>query len=205
RVTGSSMPHVVKPIRSIMLDSREAYVSYTMPLGLHHLIGGDHYAPMPENTDPRRSDWSATTYHRADAGGIGYDRTPAGSNGVGQYRSPLREQWADPATTPTSLLPRFHPLSWDWKLPSGRTLWNALVAEYTRGAEVAGSFPERWRALQGWVDPERHAAVAAKLQRQAADAAAWRDKCLRYFEGFSRRPLALPSPSPAPASESPAP
>ena len=22
-----------------------------MPLGLHHLIGGDHYAPMPENTD----------------------------------------------------------------------------------------------------------------------------------------------------------
>ena len=50
---------------------------YTMPLGLHHLIGGDHYAPMPENTDPRRADWSATYYHRADASGIGYDRTRA--------------------------------------------------------------------------------------------------------------------------------
>ena len=61
-----------------MLDSREAYVHYTMPLGLHHLIGGDHYAPMPENTDPRRADWSATYYHRADAAGIGYDRTRAG-------------------------------------------------------------------------------------------------------------------------------
>ena len=59
----------------MMLGSREAFVRYTMPLGLHHLIGGDHYAPMPENTDPRRADWSALYYHRADAGGIGFDRT----------------------------------------------------------------------------------------------------------------------------------
>src|SRR5438445_7117416 len=153
RMTWSATPDVVKTIRSIMLDSREAFVSYTMPLGLHHLIGGDHYAPMPENTDPRRSDWSATTYHHADAAGIGYDRTPAGSNAVGQYRSPLREQWADPATTPESLLLWFHRLSWDWKLRSGRTLWQALVAQYVRGAEVARSFEERWQALSGWVDP----------------------------------------------------
>ena len=200
RMTWSATPDVVKTIRSIMLDSREAFVSYTMPLGLHHLIGGDHYAPMPENTDPRRSDWSATTYHHADAAGIGYDRTPAGSNAVGQYRSPLREQWADPATTPENLLLWFHRLSWDWKLRSGRTLWQALVAQYVRGAEVARSFEERWQALSGWVDPERHAAVLTKLQRQAQDAAAWRDKCLRYFQGFSQRPLMLPAPTQAPVS-----
>ena len=42
--------------RSLMLDSHQTYVDYTMPLGLHHLIGGDHYAPMPENPDPRRAD-----------------------------------------------------------------------------------------------------------------------------------------------------
>ena len=75
---------------------------YTMPLGLHHLIGGDHYAPMPENADPRRADWSAIYYHRADASGIGFDRTPRGSDAVDQYRSPLREQWGDPATCPRS-------------------------------------------------------------------------------------------------------
>src|SRR4029450_8483329 len=39
-------------IKSLMLESHETYVDYTMPLGLHHLIGGDHYAPMPENPDP---------------------------------------------------------------------------------------------------------------------------------------------------------
>ena len=32
-------------------------------------------------------------------------------------------------------------------------------------------------------------AVLAKLHRQAEDAAAWRDKCLRYFQTFSKRPL----------------
>ena len=61
----------------MLLDSHETYVDYTMPLGLHHLIGGDHYAPMPENPDPRRADWSAIYYHRADRDGIGFDRTRA--------------------------------------------------------------------------------------------------------------------------------
>ena len=54
RMTWGQAPDVVATIRGIMLDSHEAFVDYTMPLGLHHLIGGDHYAPMPENPDPRR-------------------------------------------------------------------------------------------------------------------------------------------------------
>jgi alpha-glucuronidase len=69
RMTWSQAADVVATIRSMMLASREAFVRYTMPLGLHHLIGGEHYAPMPENTDSRRADWSATFYHRADASG----------------------------------------------------------------------------------------------------------------------------------------
>ena len=68
-MTWGHAPDLVATIRSMMLDSREAFVRYTMPLGLHHLIGGDHYAPMPENPDPRRADWSAIYYHRADASG----------------------------------------------------------------------------------------------------------------------------------------
>ena len=160
-----------------------------MPLGLHHLIGGDHYAPMPENVDRRRSDWSAVTYHHAGADGIGYDRTARGSNAVTQYRSPLREQWSDPKTTPENLLLWFHHLPWDYPLPSGGTLWEGLVRHYTRGAAATRDFERRWQALAGRVDAERHAAVAAKLRQQAEDAAAWRDKCLRYFQTFSQRPL----------------
>ena len=99
-MTWGHAAEVRRTLEPMMLESRELLVDYSMPLGLHHLIGGDHYEPMPENPDPRRADWSAIYYHRAGRDGIGFDRTPRGSNAVGQYRSPLREQWADPATTP---------------------------------------------------------------------------------------------------------
>jgi alpha-glucuronidase len=189
RMTWGAAPEVVAAIRSMMLGSREAFVDYTMPLGLHHLIGGDHYAPMPENTDPRRADWSATYYHHADASGIGYDRTRTGSAAVDQYRSPLREQWSDPATVPQNLLLWFHRLAWDYRLKSGRTLWEELVAHYRRGAEAARGLEAQWSGLAGKVDAERHGAVLARLRRQSADAAAWAEKCLRYFQSFSARPL----------------
>lgn len=181
RMTWGTSPALVAAIRSIMLDSREVYVHYTMPLGLHHLIGGNHYAPMPENTDPRRLDWSATVYHRADASGIGIDRTKRGSGGVDQYRSPLRELWSDPKSTPDELLLWFHHLPWDYRMKSGRTLWDELVAVYGRGAEEAKGLETRWRALQGKIDQPRYEAVLAKLGRQTDDAAAWRDKCVSYF------------------------
>ena len=189
RMTWGSAPDVVETIRTMLLASYEAYVDYTMPLGLHHLIGGDHYAPMPENPDPRRADWSAIYYHRADTEGIGFDRTRAGSGAVDQYFAPLRDRWNDPATTPEPLLLWFHRLPWDYELKSGETLWEGLVAHYSRGAEGARQLETRWATLAGKVDPERFDAVSAKLRRQADEAAAWRDKCLRYFQQFSKRPL----------------
>lgn len=188
-MTWGHAPDVTSTIRSMMLGSRETYVDYTMPLGLHHLIGGDHYAPMPENADPRRADWSAIYYHRADAWGIGFDRTIRGSNAVGQYRSPLRERWNDPATCPETLLLWFHRLPWDYRLASGVTLWDALVRHYTKGADGARLMELRWTTLRGKVDDERYEAVLVKLRQQAADAAAWRNKTLRYFQQFSQRPL----------------
>ncbi len=185
RMTWSDDPQVVSTITGLLLSTHETYVRYTMPLGLHHLIGGDHYEPMPENPDPRRADWSAIYYHRASREAVGFDRSPRGSNAVQQYRSPMREQWADPTTTPDSLLLWFHRLPWTYRMTSGRTLWESIVAAYTRGAEEAAALERTWAALAGRVDGERHAAVAAKLRQQAIDAAAWRDKCVGYFRQFA--------------------
>jgi alpha-glucuronidase len=182
RMTWGAAPQVIVPIKSIMLDSRETFVRYTMPLGLHHLIGGDHYAPMPENSDSRRADWSATYYHRADANAVGYDRTRRGSAAVDQYRAPLRDLWNDPATTPDELLLWFHRLPWDYRMKSGRQLWDELVFTYNRGADEAKALEARWTTLRGKIDDDRYQAVLARLRRQSDDAAAWRDKCLRYFE-----------------------
>jgi alpha-glucuronidase len=200
RMTWSSAPDVVTAVKDMMMRSREAFVDYTMPLGLHHLIGGDHYAPMPENTDPRRADWSATYYHRADGAGIGYDRTRTGSNAVEQYRSPRREEWADAATIPENLLLWFHRLPWDYRMRSGRTLWEELAVHYAHGAAEARALRDRWASLAGRVDAERHAAVLAKLDRQADEAAQWSARILAYFEG---RRHAAPSPSPAPSPAAP--
>lgn len=182
RMTWGDAPDVVAAIHAIMLDSREVYVHYTMPLGLHHLIGGDHYAPMPENADPRRIDWSAVYYHRADAGGIGFDRTRAGSKAVDQYRGPLADRWNDPATTPDELLLWFHHLPWDYRMRSGRTLAQEITESYNRGVLEAQALERRWATLKDHVDDERFAAVSTRLHRQARDAADWRAKCLGFFE-----------------------
>ena len=190
--TWSRRPDTVKTIATLMLGSREAFVNYTMPLGLHHLIGGDHYAVMPENDDKRRLDWSALYYHRADEKGIGFDRSRSGSGAVDQYEKRNADRWNDPKTTPENLLLWFHHLPWTYNLSSGQTLWQGLVAHYYKGAEQAAQMEKTWSALKGSVDDERHAAVAAKLQKQTADAAAWRDKCLAYFAQFSKQPTTVP-------------
>ena len=188
-MTWGHAEELIRTLREIMIESREAIVDYSMPLGLHHLIGGDHYAPMPENNDLRRSDWSATTYHRADEKGIGYDRTATGSGAVLQYRSPLREQWSDPSTTPDRLLLWFHHLPWDFKMKSGATLWDELISHYNRGARWARGIEVLWASVRREIDYDRFDAVRVKLHQQSQDAAAWRDKCLKYFQTFSKRPV----------------
>ena len=204
RMTWGEAPELLATMRKMMMESREAYLDYTMPLGLHHLIGGAHYEPMPENGQAPRADWTATYYHKAAADGIGFDRTRSGSDAVDQYHQPLSDRWNDRATCPDQLLLWFHRRPWDDKMASGRTLWEELGYHYARGAQRAHGFEQEWRSLQGRIDTERYEAVAAKLRQQAQEAQAWALKCVTYFQRFSQRPLpagleALPSPAPSPA------
>lgn len=185
RMTFSNDSQVVETIRGVLMSSREAFVNYTMPLGLHHLIGGDHYAPMPWNDRAQRADWTATYYHRADANGVGFDRTRKGSNAVEQYFPPLRDIYDDPARCPENLLLWFHHVRWDHKLKSGQTLWKELCDTYTRGVEQAKAMQAAWAGLVGKIDPDRHKAVSDKLAIQVEDAAKWRTQILEYFQRFS--------------------
>ena len=189
RMTFSNDAATVATIRDMMMSSRETFVNYTMPLGLHHLIGGDHYAPRPENAKDRRADWTATYYHQAAADGIGFDRTTKGSNSVSQYFPPVRDRFNDPATCPEEFLLWFHHLPWDHKLKSGKTLWVSLCEKYHQGARDAAALQATWNTLAGKVDPQRHKEVADRLVIQVADAAKWRDHILQYFQQFSQRPI----------------
>ena len=185
-------PGAIATAERMMMGSREAVVSYMTPLGLHHLMAKDHhYGPGPwvDARDTGRADWSSVYYHRAGADGIGFDRSPSGSDAVSLYRSPLRERYGDPAHCPENLLLWFHHLAWDYRLPSGRTLWDELCHRYTAGVEAVRQMQATWATLEDAVDGLRFTDVRARLAIQEDEARWWRNACLLYFQTFSRRPL----------------
>lgn len=189
RMTFTNDDKVVAAIQQMLLSSHETFVNYTMPLGLHHLIGGDHYAPMPWNDRAPRPDWTASYYHRAAADGIGFDRTKRGNRAVEQYYQPVCDQFNDVAQCPEKYLLWFHRCSWDHRMASGRSLWDELCTKYQSGVAEARVLQEAWQALAGKIDARRHREVAARLAIQVADAAQWRDQILEYFGRFSQRPV----------------
>lgn len=186
------MPAEVRDgLADMMLCSREAVVDYMMPLGLHHIFAfGHHYGPEPWcEVEGARPDWLPKYYHRADSAGVGFDRSPSGSDAVGQYPEPYRSLYADVATCPENLLLWFHHLPWDHKMKSGRTLWDELCLHYQRGLESVESMQRQWAAAAPWLDKELYKDVEGRLMTQARDAKWWQDACLLYFGSFSGRPL----------------
>lgn len=190
RMTFSNDPAIVKPIAAMMLESREAAVNYSMPLGLHHIMAeGHHHGPGPWVDQAGRADWTSVYYHRADENGIGFDRTKSGSDALSQYAPEIQQRWSDPATTPDELLLWFHHLPWDYKMRSGRTLWDEIALHYQKGVETVRSWRKTWDSLAGEIDEPRYSHVKALLARQEREAREWRDACLLYFQTFSKRPL----------------
>jgi alpha-glucuronidase len=177
-------------IARIMLESYEAEVDSTMPLGLNHIMWpGHHYGPAPWWDKARRPDWNSVYYHRADDRGLGFDRTATGSNAVLRYRPPVRDCFANLATCPEEFLLWFHHVPWDRRMRSGRTLWDELALHYQRGVDWVRGARRQWDALAGAIDPERHADIARRLAIQERDAVWWKNAVLLYFQTFSHRPL----------------
>lgn len=178
-------------IKRIMLESREAAVDYMMPMGLHHLFAfGHHYGPEPWcEVEGARADWLPNYYHQASAYGIGFDRTLKGSGAVEQYPDSLAALYSDPATCPENLLLWFHHLPWDYRLPSGETLWDTLCRHYERGYQTALSMLRDWNDCENAIeDKELWKDVRNRLMTQARDAQWWKDACLEYFSTFQDLP-----------------
>nr|WP_217705268.1 alpha-glucuronidase family glycosyl hydrolase [Peristeroidobacter soli] len=190
RMTFSNDPQFVRPVVAMMMKSHEAVVDYMTPLGLHHLMGrGHHYGPGPWVEGGPRADWTSVYYHRADAKGIGFDRTKTGSNAVAQYAPPVAAQFGDLKRVPEQFLLWFHHVPWDYRTQSGRILWDELVYRYTRGVDTVHEMAGTWQGLAPFVDTERYQEVAAFLRIQEQEAKWWRDASIAYFQTFSKRPL----------------
>lgn len=175
----------------MMLGSREAVVDYMMPMGLHHIFAfGHHYGPEPWCDVPgARPDWLPKYYHRADSTGIGFDRSPTGSDAAGQYPDSLARLYSDPRTCPENLLLWFHHLPWDYRLPSGEILWDSLCRHYEAGYQYTLGMLRTWEEVEYAVpDKELYSDVLRRLMTQARDAQWWKDACLGYFSTFHKLP-----------------
>jgi alpha-glucuronidase len=190
RMTFSNDSRFVAPTVAMMMGSREAAVDYMTPLGLAHLMAaGHHYGPGPWQGGGARADWTPPYYHRADADGIGFDRSTTGSNAASQYAPPLAAEFNQLKSTPEKYLLWFHHLGWDYPMPSGRTLWDELVIHYSRGVDYVREMRRTWATLAPYVDSERYAETSAFLGIQEKEALWWRDACIAYFQSISKRPL----------------
>ena len=190
--TATPVPDDVhRSLVDMMVGSRETVVDYMMPLGLHHIFAwGHHYGPEPWCDIPgARADWLPSYYHRADADGLGFDRSSSGSNAVSQYPEALAKQWDDIETCPDEFILWFHHVPWTHRLKSGRSLWDELCHRYDRGVQQVRNYQRVWDAAETVIDPETFRAVQRKLRIQARDAVWWKDACLLYFQTFSGLPI----------------
>lgn len=187
RMTFSNNNKVLTPVMDILMMSREAVVNYTGSLGLNHIMNfATHYGPGPWYKDPN---WDARDYHKADESGLGVDRTTSGSNAVGQYFSPLKEQLNDVKTCPQEFMLWFHHVPWDYRMPSGKIMWDELVHNYHKGVQEVRDMSNLWNSIEGAIDDERYHQVKNMLKVQENEAIWWRDGCLLYFQTFSNRPI----------------
>ena len=186
----------VNPMTEVMMASREACVDYMMPLGLHHIFQFDHhYGPDPGGFKPDYPlEWCPVYYHQADSLGVGFNRSSTGTNATSQYREPYRSLYDNMETCPENLLLWFHHVPWDYKMKSGRTLWEELCAHYDRGVAEVDRFHEVWQQMRPLVlladkdDSRRWQEVEDRLQHQQQNAREWRQTCIDYFRSFLAAP-----------------
>jgi alpha-glucuronidase len=190
RMAWGNGAETVSTVTTMMLGSHEACVDYMTPLGLGHIMARDrHYGPEPDDTVPGHLDWSPTYYHKADAQGLGYDRTRKGSGLVDQYFKKVADIFDSEASCPEELLCWFHHVPWKRRMNSGRTFWEELCHRYGRGLLYVVGMQAMWESLRGLVDDARMNHVEERLKRQEENARLWRDTCLKYFQEFSGMPI----------------
>jgi alpha-glucuronidase len=190
RMTWSNHARAVKPIVAMMLGSREAVVDYMTPLGLAHQFQNEHhYGPAPWSCDLTEPSWNPCYYNKADAGGIGFDRTSTGSNAAVQYAPPVARCLADLKCIADKNLLFFHHVPWTYRMRDGSTLWTSLIEHYDRGVAQVENNRQEWTRLRAYIDPQRFAAVITDLDRQALEAWWWRDASVAYWQSLSKLPL----------------
>jgi len=195
KMTFSHDETFITALTDIMIQSRETAVNIRGALGLNHIMNfATHYGPGPWYKD---NNWDAKDYHKADNVGLGVDRTSTGSNVVAQYAPELAKLFSDPETCPQKYLLYFNHVAWDYKMTTGRTLWDELVYRYYKGVDEVAQMRKTWDSFEGKIDPQRFIQVKQLLQAQEDESIWWRDGSILYFQTFSKMPISEKFSKPA--------
>lgn len=187
RLTFNGRPAVLKTVASIQLTSWRTYENYTGPLGLQTLtdITGNHYGVNVEASE--RNGWGQ--WHRADAQGVGMDRTVATGTGfIGQYSPAVARLFESLESCPDDLLLFMHHVPYAYLLHDGKTVIQYIYDSHYDGAETAAQYVRAWKALQGRIDEQRYGQILAQLEYQAGQARVWRDAVTMWFRRESGIP-----------------
>jgi alpha-glucuronidase len=200
-LTFSSHPTVVDTVTNISMESWHTYENYTGNLGIQTLcdiVKTCHYGPRPSSLDGRLTahgharsfeglligylgnGWGQWT--RADAHGIGMDRTVATGTGYsGQYPNEIAQKFEKIESTPDNLLLWFHHVPYTHRLKSGKTVIQHFYDAHYEGAANAQTFAPRWESLSGLIDDARFKHVLFHLKYQAGHSLVWRDSVNQFY------------------------
>lgn len=181
RLTFGNDQKVDNTITRMLLTSWHTYERYTGPLGLQTLtdITGPHYGPGIESSE--NNGWGQ--WHRADAQGVGMDRTVATGTGyVGQYSPEVQKLYEREEDCPDNLLLFMHHVPYTFVLHSGKTVIQSLYDSHYAGAEEAATLVDEWKSLYGLIDDARYDEVLKRQTYQAGHAIVWRDAVVNWFQ-----------------------
>jgi len=184
KLTFGSDTKVLDVVSKIQLTSWRTFENYTGPLGLQTLtdITGNHYGVNVEASE--RNGWGQ--WHRADAQGVGMDRTVATGTGyAGQYSPEVARTFESVTTTPDDIVLFFHHLPYTYRLHSGKTVIQTIYDMHYDGAKEVEQYVRDWKSLNGHLDDARFKAILGQLEYQAGQAEVWRDAVTNWFHTAS--------------------
>ncbi len=173
---------VISAVKEILLDSKQAYEDYTVPLGIGWMCHpNDHYGPSPWGYEFDR--WG--TYNRADRDAVGVDRSAKGTGYSLQYAPSWAEIYGDTYKCPDELLLFFHRVPYTHILHSGKTVIQHIYDTHFEGYAKAEHFAELWKSLEGRIDDSIYQNGCERFAEQLRCAREWRDIINCFFHRLS--------------------
>ncbi len=159
-------------VSRMLLGSWQTYERATLILAPGVVIHADtHQLDLP----------TRQSFHKADATGVGTDRTSRGTRYAQQYVPEVAARFDDLSTCPEPLLAWFHHVPYRHRLRNGNTVIQEIYDTHHAAADEVAAMSADWRSLQLRVSDLTFGDVQRRLETQLQQTRAWRDHANAFF------------------------